>query len=119
MKTRQIEGEPRRIWFTDDKFDLYVWYEPDGALFGFQLCYDKEGTERAVTWLRSGVLRHTRVDSGDHHPLGNASPILTATCPIEPAAIRREFLERAGGLPAEVRDLVLGKLAEFPAAEIA
>ena len=46
---RQISEEGHRRWFTDSYFDLIVWYERDGAtLAGFQLCYDKEGEERAL-----------------------------------------------------------------------
>jgi len=47
---RQVEGEGFRRWFTDDYFDLIVWYGDQNAMIGFQLCYDKQGKERALTW---------------------------------------------------------------------
>ncbi len=34
---RQIENEGFRRWFTDDFFDLIVWYE-NKEITGFQLC---------------------------------------------------------------------------------
>lgn len=49
MAARQIEGEPPRQWIADDYFDLCVWYEPNGDLFGFRLCYDKDADERVLT----------------------------------------------------------------------
>src|SRR5690349_10217715 len=106
MRTRQIEGEPRRVWFTDDYFDLYVWFDVDGGLCGFRLCYDKQGVERAVTWL-SETFQHHRVDSGENGPWGKMSPVLAGVCPFEAAPVRREFELRAEGLPREIRALVL------------
>ena len=47
---RQIAGEDFRRWFTDEEFDLIVWYGDDRSLVGFQLCYDKQDRERALTW---------------------------------------------------------------------
>ena len=37
----QIEGEPRRRWFQDVEWDLFVWEDNPGNIVGFQLCYDK------------------------------------------------------------------------------
>jgi hypothetical protein len=45
---------------ADDYFDLIVWYEPDGGVHGFQLCYDKPGRERALTWTLVDGFRHGR-----------------------------------------------------------
>jgi hypothetical protein len=63
--TRQIEGEGFRRWFTDEFFDLIVWYDEKRTLVGFQLCYDKEGRERALTWTREHGFQHNRIDDGE------------------------------------------------------
>lgn len=110
MQTRQVPGEPRRLWHTDDYFDLYVWFTPDGAIAGFQLCYDKYGDQRALTWLASGTFRHERVDAGDENPYDTRTPVLCDACPLDAEALRREFVERAEDLDASLRDLILEHL---------
>jgi hypothetical protein len=37
------EGDLPRRWISDDYFDLIIWCQPDESVYGFQLCYDKEG----------------------------------------------------------------------------
>ncbi len=49
---RQEDPLRHRRWFADDFFDLIVWYDPDGRLDGFQLCYNKSFDEHAFTWRR-------------------------------------------------------------------
>ena len=46
---RQIEGEPFRRWYADDYFDLFIWFDDNDKVTGFQLCYDKFG-QRAVNY---------------------------------------------------------------------
>ena len=51
-RVRQIKNEPRRRWFSDDYFDLIVWLGNGHEIIGFQLCYDKFGIERALSWKK-------------------------------------------------------------------
>ena len=64
-KTRQEEGEPYRRWFTDEDHDLIVWYDAEGKILGFQLCYELGPNERALTWIRGKGYAHNRVDDGE------------------------------------------------------
>ena len=62
-KPRQVSGEGPGRWFTDPYFDLIVWYERERTVIaGFQLCYDKERDERAVTYRRGQGFDHKRID---------------------------------------------------------
>lgn len=109
----QREGEGRRRWFSDEKMDLIVWYSPAGSVTGFQLCYDRDGDERALTWRdgpSGGGLVHARVDSGEDDPARNRSPVLADAGPAPLGAVREEFLRRAGELEPEVVALVRAKL---------
>lgn len=102
-----------RRWLSDDYFDLIVWYEADGNIHGFQLCYDKPGRERALTW-RCGVgFWHTGIDTGETNCYSNLTPILVADGVFPAAQVRDEFMARGRLLPPEIRDLVLGKIAEY------
>jgi hypothetical protein len=77
IPARQAPGEKFRRWFSDDYFDLIVWYEGDGSVYGFQLCYDKNRQERAVTWTRDAGPVHQRLDDGEERRAGfKLSPVL-------------------------------------------
>ena len=105
---------PRR-WMSDDYFDLIVWYEPNGRLLGFQLCYDKPRRERALTWTLIGGFVYSRIDSGEQKPTADRTPILMPDGPFPAEIVRREFLVRAAALPDEIGGLVLSKIDEFAA----
>ena len=63
--TKQIPGDPFRRWFCDETFDLIVWYSPEDAIIGFQLCY-RDGQERkALTWFDGKGFSHDRIDDGE------------------------------------------------------
>jgi hypothetical protein len=62
---KPVAGDRDRRWIADEYFDLIVWYEDDQTIHGFQLCYDKPGRERALTWTRAGGFQHTAIDSGE------------------------------------------------------
>jgi len=110
---RQIDGEPARRWFSDDCFDLIVWYRPAGAIDGFQLCYDKKGLERAVIWLEGAGLSHHRVDDGEGRPgKRKASPVLTPAGPIDHKALAERFTAHSGLLEEGLARFVLDRLAE-------
>src|SRR3954469_10687202 len=77
--TRQVEGEPRRRWFSSPDLDLIVWLDDDESLVGFQLCYDKTRRERALTWRDGRGYEHNAVDDGEQSPGQHKStPILVA-----------------------------------------
>lgn len=112
---RQIEaGRPRR-WFQSSDEDLIVWYAEDGAIYGFQLCYDRRDDERALTWMRERGYSHNRIDAGEHRAFRHKrSPVLVADGRFDAPAMQRRFLEISAGLPPEIREFIAGKLAEYP-----
>ena len=65
MSVGQHTDPPRRRWFTDEDLDLIVWFSEQGAPDGFQLCYDRRGHERALTWTKGAGYRHDRIDDGE------------------------------------------------------
>ena len=73
---RSVPNDVDRCWMSDDYFDLIVWFTPAREIEGFQLCYDKRGNERALTWRAAVGFHHSTVDSGISNPLANDTPIL-------------------------------------------
>jgi len=116
---RQIRGEGYRRWFSDDYFDLIVWFDRIGGgqstISGFQLCYDRSGYERALTWTRADGFSHEQVDSGENHPGGmKSTPILVADGLFDSAGVASRFRQVSKGIDPEIAGLVMDKLAEYP-----
>ncbi len=116
---RQVGGEGFRRWFSDDYFDLIVWY--DGTrrnhwgINGFQLCYDRSGYERALTWQRGRGFSHEKVDTGESGRLGlKSTPILVADGLFDASAIAERFREASRGIDPGIVALVLDRLAMYP-----
>lgn len=110
---KQVEGEPRRRWFTDEYFDLIVWYAEDGSLHGFQLCYDRAHSEHALTWTRTAGWSHNRVDPGEENALKNLTPVLLADGEFPAGEVIRRFEESCSEIDEEIRDLVVEKAREY------
>lgn len=110
----QVPGDLPRRWFCDEFFDLIVWFAPDGSVHGFQLCYDRGSHPRALTWLKDKGYRHDAIDDGEG-VMGRhkASPVLTADGVFNSKSVADRLAVSAGALPAEILEIVLGKLREF------
>jgi hypothetical protein len=109
---RSVRQEPGllRRWFTDEQMDLIVWYDEDGQLIGFQLCYDKLRDEHAFTWRPDVGAAHNRIDSGEVVPFVNRTPILVADGEFPAAQVAADFAARSQGIDDDIRQLVLDKL---------
>ncbi len=111
---RQIKGEPRRRWFTDEHFDLVIWSEED-EIVGFQLCYDKSKDERALTWKPESGFSHHGVDGGeDRAGRYKGTPILVADGKFDAVRVAAIFLGHSGILDAKSSDFIYMKLLEYP-----
>ena len=102
-----------RRWFQDEYFDLYVWHDASGAPLAFQLCYDRNGNEGAVSWGRSGGFGHDRVDDGERSPKRAMTPILRADGAPPYFRIYNRFLAASAACPGEMRDFLIVKLREY------
>lgn len=102
-KTRQIPGEGIRRWFRDEELDLIVWYDEDGSLEGFQLCYDKMRHERALTWRKPNSYQHHAIDTGESATGGpKMSPVLVADGLVDSQRIEKTFSQRNEGVPKDL-----------------
>jgi hypothetical protein len=112
---RQIEGEPRRRWFTDDYFDLIVWFSKKNRITGFQLCYDKFHREHAMTWFEDTGYTHHQVDDGEHtlDTLLKATPVLVPDGVFEHGEIARRFKEESVEIENRIADFVYEKITQY------
>ena len=105
------DREPRRRWFTDDFFDLFVWYNPDGSVFGFQLCYDKNGDQHAFTSRQDTGISHKRVDDGDRCQR-NATEFLVPDGVFHWEPILARFSAASHGVDPAIVDMVCRTIKE-------
>ncbi|PID56505.1 hypothetical protein CSB45_10765 [candidate division KSB3 bacterium] len=114
---RQVEGEGKRRWFSDKYFDLIVWSDDAGTILGFQLCYDAEGTPRALTWRQDSGYSHHRIDDGEQRPgKVKATPVLLADSLFNQEAVAARFTRATSQISPDIADFVVKKLLEYPEA---
>ena len=114
-QVRQIKGDAKRRWFNDEIMDLIVWYDKNGTISGFQLCYGYPRNSHAFTWETENVFRHEAVDWGESDRLWQkATPILVqATHPFDAGRVLGQFRNSAQMLDPELKELVEQKIEEF------
>lgn len=112
---RQVEGEPWRRWFSDERLDLVVWEDPGQGVIGFQLCYDKQRDEHALTWMAGLGFSHGQVDSGEDRPgRCKGTPIVVSEGTFNMEELAPDFLALSEGLDKALRDFIYKKLLDYP-----
>ncbi len=115
IDVRQIPGDRRRRWFSSADFDLIVWYDLDGDIFGFELCYDKLRRERSVVWRPGAGFEYMIVDDGEQRPgKHKASPVLVPDGPFDARRIHAALAMECVSLPEEISTYVLRTLERHP-----
>ena len=109
---RRERAAGKRRWFESEAMELVVWLDPADRLQGFQICYDNDRKEYALTWREGRGFAHNSVDTGDATPLANLTPILQPDGHAPWDHIVRLFDESSGGLEPDLRQLIRSKLAQ-------
>jgi hypothetical protein len=112
---RQFPDDPERRWFSDDYFDLIVWFGKARAIIGFQICYNKPKDEHALTWYKDSGYIHNRIDDGERPGSPKGSPILVQDGMFDNSKIAEMFKERSGNIDPGIRTVVYRKLLKYPA----
>jgi hypothetical protein len=111
---RQVAGEHARRWFAAEAVDLIVWVDAAGAPVGFQLCYDRGGAEKALTWSSPDRFSHMAVDDGEGRAFRHkGTPILVPGGSFDGARVAKIFRAESAELPAGLARLIAAKIAEF------
>jgi hypothetical protein len=110
---RQNSDESRRV-FTDEFFDLYVWYSENNHIAGFQLCYDKGNFERALTWTEQNGFSHMKVDDGEGpETTYKMKPMLVTDGIFDNKPIASRFHYEASSIDKTIYDFVYDKITHF------
>jgi len=108
--TQQHRGEQKRRWFSNHYFDLIVWQNDQSEITKFQLCYDKTGKERALTWTKGRGFDHNLIDEGEASPLKNQSPILLKDGLFHASEVLKIFIADSELIEQQVRSFIIEKL---------
>lgn len=85
----------RTRWFSDDYFDLVVWYDDDNSMISFQLTYDKYNDPHALTWKLGKGYAHETIDDGENPGRYKQSPILIPDGDFEGDIIAHKFMDHS------------------------
>ncbi len=115
QNVRQVAGERPRRWFTSSTTDLIIWCDDVGAPVGFQLCYDKDRSERALTWLPETGFSHMLVDDGEHSSTRKhkSTPILVGDDDVDVNRLLALIDANRRVLSAEIVDFVRNQIGEY------
>jgi hypothetical protein len=117
MDLKQNPGERFRKCFYDDYFDLFIWFEDNGAIHGFQLYYNLTNDEHSLEWNKDSGFRHNRVDNGESPVMvKKRTPIVLPNGPFPYRIVISEFLNRIDNTKKEdIRALffVYDKMVEY------
>ena len=112
---RQIAGEARRRIFSSTEMDLTVWFDDRDDILGFELCYDKGLTEKAVRWNRAEGFLHQSVDDGENRPgRYKGTPILVPDGEFRAEKISRLFQDRSREMDRSIADFIFRTLLRYP-----
>lgn len=112
---KQTSGQPFRRWFNDELLDLFVWQEKGGRITGFQLCFDKETDERALTYSEADGYSLHDVHT-EESSLDMGSPVLTRGAELPFPHLLALLAERGAGIDPRVLRYVTEKLEAYTAA---
>jgi len=116
-QVKQVPGERRRRWFSDESMDLTVWFDDQDRIAAFELCYDKGRNERALRWRQGLGFVHERVDDGEGRPgRHKASPVLVPDGRFDVKRISRQFEENSREIDARIAVFVTSALTSYPEA---
>lgn len=105
---KPMDGVLRQRWFTDEDFDLTIWYRPTGEVHGFQLSYDKRAApiESVLTWKAHQGFDVTHVDSA----FGALTPVLRPGGRPPDQALLQRFRAHAKKIEPELKRLLVTQL---------
>jgi hypothetical protein len=111
---RQIKGQQKRRWFSDDFFDLLVWIDERDEISGFQLSYDRSHNQRALTWHIESGFTHHHIDDGEGKPgKMKATPILIPDSHFNYAEIGRRFKKNGSHIDERIFSFVYDKIMQY------
>lgn len=101
-------------WFQDEYFDLFIWEENrTQEVIGFQLCYDRLGKERVLSWDQCRGFGHHRIDDGEHSPHKNMTPVFVVGGNFASDEVLSRFSKESIQIDENIKQFIMQKLIEY------
>ena len=100
-----LKGINRR-WFQIEKFTLIIWYNLGNQIIGFQLCYGKNGSDKAISWYNEKEFSHRNIDYGKSI---NLTPIMSEDSGQIDRKIFEDFYNYTENLENEIVEFIKDK----------
>lgn len=114
ITTVRSYSDDRRRWFSDADMDLFVSFRNQTPI-GFQLCFNKQYEEHAISWDCNKGFEHSRVDDGEQRDWRyKMTPILVDDGEFDCQVLARYFLEQSGCIEPTLADFIFARLLEYP-----
>ncbi|MDH5180944.1 MAG: hypothetical protein OEZ39_15645 [Gammaproteobacteria bacterium] len=110
---QQFPDEPKKRWFFDHYFDLFIWESESSEIVAFQLCFEKKGVEKALSWSTDAGFKHLQVhNAGIKYGSHKMSPVMYSTEWFQLTPVKYTFLESSAEIDRQVKNFVIEKLVE-------
>ncbi|OUD13896.1 hypothetical protein [Thioflexithrix psekupsensis] len=110
---RQDESDRIKRWFQNSYFDLFTWQDLNGDILSFQLCYDRRGRERVISWDARHGFEHSCIDDGESMPNRNMTPVFGQDALFSDQHVVQAFENASCGIDPEIGQFVLKQLRAF------
>lgn len=98
--------------FTDEYFDLTVWFDDNRNIISFQLTHDKFHNPRALTWKQGHGFRHDAIDDGETPGRFKKSPVLIADGEFPKDTVVKRFEKESREIDPDIAGFILKKISE-------
>ncbi len=100
-------------WFSDEYFDLAVWFYDNGEIKSFQLSYDIYNKNHALTWKEGIGFSHDEIDDGDSPGYHKMTPVLVPDGEFPREKIAGKFLEASKEIDQNISRFVYNKIMSY------
>ena len=114
ITTVRSTSHNRQRWFSDADMDLCVWFNNQMPM-QFQLSFNKQYEEHAISWDNNEGFRHSKVDDGEGRDgRYKMTPILLDDADFDCLTLARHFLQQSDCLEPTLADFIYARLLEYP-----
>ncbi|MDC1287631.1 hypothetical protein N8198_07085 [Gammaproteobacteria bacterium] len=107
------KNEPEKRWFSSSSMDLFIWFDTDNSIVGYQFTYDKPHNEKALVWSVENGLSHMKVDDGSGSGKHPGSPLLVQDGVANPDKIISMLRKNIGGLEPAIENFIVSNIEEY------